>query len=416
MRVANIVGIMRTREAALPREIWVLVAASFVIALGFGLVAPALPQFARSFDVGVTAASVVISAFAAMRLIFAPFSGRLVQKLGERPIYITGLLIVAVSTGACAFAETYWQLLVFRGLGGIGSTMFTVSALGLLVRIAPPDARGRVSGLYATSFLLGNIFGPLVGGALTGLGLRAPFLIYAVALLIAAAVVGVMLRSSHLAQPTTGEGLRIMGLREALGSPIYRAALGSNFANGWAVFGVRVAMVPLFVVEALGQGEAFAGIALTAFAVGNAVVLIRAGRWSDRYGRRPFVLAGLMICGVGTIVMGLTESVALFLITSFVAGLGSGLSNPSQQAAVADVVGSKARGGPVLATFQMTADVGTVIGPVVAGLLAQHLSFSTAFAVTGVIMLVAAVPWFLAGRRTPDRIAPADEVIKDTGS
>ncbi len=416
MRVANIVGIMRTREAALPREIWVLVAASFVIALGFGLVAPALPQFARSFDVGVTAASVVISAFAAMRLIFAPFSGRLVQKLGERPIYITGLLIVAVSTGACAFAETYWQLLVFRGLGGIGSTMFTVSALGLLVRIAPPDARGRVSGLYATSFLLGNIFGPLVGGALTGLGLRAPFLIYAVALLIAAAVVGVMLRSSHLAQPTTGEGLRIMGLREALGSPIYRAALGSNFANGWAVFGVRVAMVPLFVVEALGQGEAFAGIALTAFAVGNAVVLIRAGRWSDRYGRRPFVLAGLMICGVGTIVMGLTESVALFLITSFVAGLGSGLSNPSQQAAVADVVGSKARGGPVLATFQMTADVGTVIGPVVAGLLAQYLSFSTAFAVTGVIMLVAAVPWFLAGRRTRDSITPADEVIKDTGS
>ncbi|MFD3812179.1 MFS transporter [Rhodococcus sp. NPDC058639] len=403
---------MRTREAALPREIWVLVAASFVIALGFGLVAPALPQFARSFDVGVTAASVVISAFAAMRLIFAPFSGRLVQKLGERPIYITGLLIVAVSTGACAFAETYWQLLVFRGLGGIGSTMFTVSALGLLVRIAPPDARGRVSGLYATSFLLGNIFGPLVGGALTGLGLRAPFLIYAVALLIAAAVVGVRLRSSHLAQPGKGEELRVMGLREALGSPVYRAALGSNFANGWVVFGVRVAMVPLFVVEALEQGEAFAGVALTAFAVGNALVLIRSGRWSDRYGRRPFVLAGLLVCGVSTIVMGLTESVALFLVTSFVAGMGSGLSNPSQQAAVADVVGSKARGGPVLATFQMTADIGTVIGPIVAGLLAQHLSFSAAFAATGMIMLIAAIPWFFAGP-SRDAAPAADEVSKN---
>lgn len=403
---------MRTREAALPREIWVLVAASFVIALGFGLVAPALPQFARSFDVGVTAASIVISAFAAMRLVFAPFSGRLVQKLGERPVYITGLLIVALSTGACAFAETYWQLLVFRALGGIGSTMFTVSALGLLVRIAPPDARGRVSGLYATSFLLGNIFGPLVGGALTGLGLRAPFLIYAVALLIAAAVVGVRLRSSHLAQPGKGEELRVMGLREALGSPVYRAALGSNFANGWVVFGVRVAMVPLFVVEALEQGEAFAGVALTAFAVGNALVLIRSGRWSDRYGRRPFVLAGLLVCGVSTIVMGLTESVALFLVTSFVAGMGSGLSNPSQQAAVADVVGSKARGGPVLATFQMTADIGTVIGPIVAGLLTQHLSFSVAFAATGMIMLIAAIPWFFAGRSS-DRAPAADDVSQD---
>ena len=55
---------MKTRAAKLPQEIWVLVAASFVIALGFGLVAPALPQFARSFDVSVTAATIVISSFA----------------------------------------------------------------------------------------------------------------------------------------------------------------------------------------------------------------------------------------------------------------------------------------------------------------------------------------------------------------
>ncbi len=121
---------MKTRAAKLPQEIWVLVAASFVIALGFGLVAPALPQFARSFDVSVTAATIVISSFAFMRLVFAPMSGTLVQKLGERPVYIVGLLIVAVSTGACAFAGEYWQLLLFRSLGGIGSTMFTVSASG----------------------------------------------------------------------------------------------------------------------------------------------------------------------------------------------------------------------------------------------------------------------------------------------
>lgn len=412
MRLANIVGIMRTRDAALPREIWVLVVASFVIALGFGLVAPALPQFARSFDVGVTAATVVVSSFAAMRLLFAPASGSLVQKLGERPVYITGLLIVALSTGACAFAASYWQLLVFRALGGIGSTMFTVSALGLLVRIAPPDARGRVSGLYATSFLMGNILGPLFGGALIGLGLRAPFLIYAVALLVAASVVGISLRSSELARPDSGDGVPVMRLRDALRSPVYRAALGSNFANGWVVFGVRVAMVPLFVVEALDEGEAFAGVALTAFAVGNALVLIKSGKLSDRFGRRPFVLAGLVVCGVSTIAMGFTESVVWFLITSFVAGMGSGLSNPSQQAAVADVVGSKARGGPVLATFQMVADVGAVIGPVAAGLLADRLSYSTAFAVTGVIMLAATLPWFVVGR--PRVVEQATQVTDDT--
>ena len=112
----------------IPREIWVLIGAAFIIAVGFGLITPVLPQFARSFDVGVTAASVVVSAFAFFRLVFAPVGGRLVTRLGERPVYLAGLIIVAASTGVTAFAQSYGQLLLFRSLGGIGSTMFTVSS------------------------------------------------------------------------------------------------------------------------------------------------------------------------------------------------------------------------------------------------------------------------------------------------
>ncbi|MDQ4105514.1 MAG: MFS transporter, partial [Actinomycetota bacterium] len=143
----------------LPGEVWVLVAVSFVIAVGFGIVAPAIPTFARSFDVSVTAASIVISAFAFMRLAFAPVSGKLVSALGERPVYIWGIIVVGLSTGACAFAAGYWQLLVLRALGGIGSTMFTVSAVGLLIRLTPPALRGRSTSLWATSFLLGSVSG-----------------------------------------------------------------------------------------------------------------------------------------------------------------------------------------------------------------------------------------------------------------
>ena len=129
----------------IPVEIRVLVASAFVIAVGFGLITPVLPQFARSFDVSVAAASVIVSAFAFFRLLFAPAGGSLVTRMGERPVYLVGLVIVALSTGASAFAQTYWQLLIFRALGGIGSTMFTVSAMALLVRLAPPVMRGRVS-------------------------------------------------------------------------------------------------------------------------------------------------------------------------------------------------------------------------------------------------------------------------------
>ena len=147
------------RDAALPREIWVLLAASFLIAIGYGIVAPALPNFATSFDVGVTAASVVVSAFAFVRLLFAPMSGRLVTRFGERPIYLWGVSIVAVGTLLCGVAADYWQLLLFRSASGVGSTMFTVSAIGLLIRISPPELRGRASGLWGSSFLLGGIVG-----------------------------------------------------------------------------------------------------------------------------------------------------------------------------------------------------------------------------------------------------------------
>ena len=160
-----------------------LITANVVVALGYGVVSPVLPQYARNFGVSISAATFVITAFSLMRLVSAPASGLLVQKLGERRVYVSGLLIVAVSTGACAFAQTYWQLLLFRSLGGFGSAMFTVSSLGLMIRISPPDARGRVAGLFSSAFLVGSVGGPVLGSLTAGLGLAAPFAIYGVALL-----------------------------------------------------------------------------------------------------------------------------------------------------------------------------------------------------------------------------------------
>src|SRR5690625_23167 len=272
----------RTNPAAkklppLPADIWVLVSAAFIVAIGYGIIAPILPQFAASFDLGVTAASIVVSSFAFFRLLFAPMGGRLVDKLGERRVYVVGLLIVAASTYAVAAATTYWQLLLFRGLGGIGSTMFTVSAMALIIRIAPPEARGKATGASASSFLVGNVVGPVAGGLLAGLGMRVPFVIYATGLLLAAAVVWFRLeRQPQLDRPAAGredaeagpaphsapeageaeqptgtsaagddappeatsghrepDGMPRMRFRDAWRDSAYRASLGSGIAVGW---------------------------------------------------------------------------------------------------------------------------------------------------------------------------------------
>jgi MFS family permease len=381
-------------ETRLPREVWSLIGANAVIALGYGVAAPVLPQLARHFGVGLSAATFIITAFAVMRLCAAPPTGLLIQRLGERRIYVSGLMIVAVSTAACAFAHTYWQLLVFRALGGIGSTMFFISALALMIRMSPHDARGRVAGMFSGGFLVGSVIGPVLGSLTAGLGLNAPFLIYGALLLVAAIFVLVSLRNSELAAPADDDEL-IVTVRVALSHRAYPVALLSNFATGWSFFGLRFALVPLFASEVLGHSAGIAGLALAAFAVGNVIAVIPAGRLSDRIGRKPLLIIGLALAGISTASLGLTPSLPIFLGEAVIAGAASGIYGSPQQAAVADIIG-RARGGQAVAAFQMMSDFGSIVGSLGVGMIAQQLSFEWAFAISGAILLLASVGWMFA--------------------
>jgi MFS family permease len=384
---------------SVPREIRVLVAAAFVVALGFGLIAPILPQFATSFNVGVAAASVIVSIFAFARLIFAPVSGKLTDWLGEPTVYVTGVLIVAASTILCGFAQSYTQLLIFRGLGGLGSTMFTVSAMALIARMSPPQIRGRIAGLYSGSFLLGNVAGPVLGSLAAGMGFRIPFFIYGGALVVAAAIVYFSLSHSRRATVKTAAekaapAVDRIPLSEAWGAASFKAALVSGFTNGWMAFGVRMSLIPLFAVAAFAsQGTLLAGLALAIFAVGNGAALTVAGKLTDTYGRRLPILVGLTVASLATAAIGWVDTIPLFIALSVIGGLGTGLMGPAQQAAIADVVGQGRNGGKVMATFQMATDFGSIIGPILAGLIADRAGFGWAFTVSGALGLIGVIAW-----------------------
>lgn len=389
---------------SVPREIRVLVAAAFVVALGFGLIAPILPQFATSFNVGVAAASVIVSIFAFARLIFAPVSGKLTDRLGEPAVYVTGVLIVAASTILCGFAQSYVQLLIFRGLGGLGSTMFTVSAMALIARMSPREIRGRIAGLYSGSFLLGNVAGPVLGSFAAGMGFRIPFFIYGGALIVAASIVYFSLSHSRRATQKTPAEVAVVveriPLAEAWGAASFKAALVSGFTNGWMAFGVRISLIPLFAVAAFASnGTLLAGLALAIFAVGNGAALTFSGKLTDTLGRRLPIIIGLSIASLATATIGWVDSVPLFIALSVVAGLGTGLMGPAQQAAIADVVGQGRNGGKVLATFQMATDFGSIIGPIIAGLIADRVGFGWAFTASGALGLLGVIAWLLVSEK-----------------
>ena len=377
---------LRNPFRSLPPEVAVLTAVAFSVALGFGILAPAIPLFAKNFGVSNFAAGAVISVFALVRFASAPVAGRLVNRLGERVVLATGIGIVAVSSALAGLSGSYAQLLVLRGVGGFGSALFTVSSFALLMRVAAPDQRGRSAGTYQTGFLLGAIAGPAFGGPLTAWSLRAPFFVYAATLLVAGGVAVVFLARTALHEHEVAAGTADVAptsLGTALRSSAYRAAVANNFAVGWAIFGVRSSLIPLFVVEGLLLGPSWTGAGLVLSAVVQALVLIPAGRLVDTRGRRPFLQSGAAFSMAAGVAMALAGSAPLFMVGMALYGTGSALLGVSSAAVVGDVIGG--RGSTPVAAFQMASDAGAFIGPLVAGLLADAASFEVAFLATAAV-------------------------------
>jgi MFS family permease len=390
--------------AGLPREVAVLTAVAFAVAVGFGVVAPAIPVYAREFGVGRTAAGAVISAFAFMRLVSALGSGRLVNRIGERLVLALGIGIVAVSSALAGLAQTYTQLLVLRGVGGVGSAMFTVSAISLLLRVVDSDQRGRATGLWQSGFLIGAIAGPAIGGPLTEISLRAPFFVYAVTLAAAGGIGLIFLGRTHLldveaddrpaATVTLPQALRVSG---------YRAALVTNLGNGWALFGVRSSLIPLFVTEGMGASPTWTGVGFFVSAAAQGGLLLWAGGFADRVGRRPAMLIGSTVATLSLALVAVTDSLAMYVVAMALFGAGSAFLSVAPSAVVGDV--ASGHGGTVIAAFQMSSDLGAVAGPLVAGRLADNYSFGAAFGVTAAVLATGLVTTFFS-TETRHRAAP----------
>lgn len=387
------------------REVAVLSAVAFSVAVGFGLVAPVITPFAKSFGVGKAAAGAVLSVFALLRLGSALACGRLVNRIGERLVLALGIGIVGVSSALAGASQSYAQLITLRGAGGVGSAMFSVSAMSIVLRSTAPEQRGRAVGLFSGSFLLGGIGGPALGSTVAHLGFRAPFFIYAGTLIVAGGI-GLLLlpRQWQIDPPIEGEERPGTTLREALSMRAYRAAMATNLADHWAAMGVRNALVPLFVAEVLDVADSWVYVGFLVVAGANACLLYPAGRWADERGRRPVLITGLTVLAAAMALLAWQETLPAYVVAMAMVGVGSGMLDVAPAAVVGDVVGG--RSGTTVAAFQMAGDAGAVVGPVVAGALADEVSYAAAFGVTGAVLAGAAV---LAFRAPETRVAaPAD--------
>ena len=387
-RIQNLATRLRPNATErLPRDVIVLGVVAFFVMVGFGVVVPVLPVYVRSFGVGYVEVGAVVAAFAVMRLVANPFVGKLVDMAGERTILAAGIGIVAVSSGLVGLAQTYPQVLLLRGAGGIGSAMFSVSAMTLLLASSSPKNRGRALGFYQGGFLIGGMAGPAVGGLLATISLTAPFFFYAATLTIAGAIGLLMLHRKTGGIPDATAPVIL--LRSVLRDRRFQAACLANLASGWAAMGVRGALVPVFVVEVLHREPAWTGIAFAVAAVAQTLALGPAGRFVDTVGRKPAILGAYAVGGATMLAVPFVADIWLLIVLLCVYGVAAAFMGTAPAASVGDAAG--ARGGQPVAVFQAFADVGAIAGPLVAGLLLDAFSYPAAFGSAFVLMLAASL-------------------------
>ena len=381
---------MRSPFKDLPREVSVLIAASFFVAVGFGIVLPAIPVFAKSFGVNNAAIGLMVSAFAITRFASGLISGTLVDKFGERAVFSSGVFMVSLFTFLSGLAQSYEQLLFFRAAGGLGSSMFSVAAGSVIMRSVNDANRGRAQSVYQGSFLLGGIAGPAIGGLLSVISLRAPFFVYSGLLVCSGTVAFFFLKGDKIGtEDKNTETSEHTTVREALAMKPYRIALVLSFIGAWVFFGLRASILPIFVTEELNSTTAVVGYGLALSAVVQGVILLKAGRYSDEKGRRAASIIGAQVVLLGVLLLTFSVNVWMFLLSMAVLGFGGAFISITPASIVGDVI--KGKGGKVIAIFQMAGDAGMMVGPIIIGAVSDLFSYRAAFGMSAAIFVIALV-------------------------
>jgi MFS family permease len=377
-----------------------LLAISITVALGFGMVVPVLPLFARSFGVALGTLGLVNVVFGGTRFAFGIVGGLVVDRFGERACTIAGLLIVSLSSYAAGLSTSFPQLVLARGFGGAGSALFINGLMSRILRIIEPEAMGRATGAFRSSFLVGIGAGPVFGGVIADrFGLAAPFHFYATGLLLSAAIAWVVMAGE--ARP--GERERktpLAALREArplLRDYRYVIALLATLVGWWTISGPAQFVGPIFAEDVLGLSEGQIGLAVTMLSVGEILILLVAGKAADTFGRRAVLVPSLAVAALATAFLGRIEA-APWAYYPLMVALGASIAAGGTAAGglLADAI-PRSGSGAAVGVNQMAGDLGYLTAPSAIGAIADATSYRAAYLV-GALPAAAA---FFAALRLP---------------
>jgi EmrB/QacA subfamily drug resistance transporter len=395
----------------------------FVSAINQTLVSTATPRVVAELG-GLSLYSWVFTSFMLTSTTLVPIVGKLGDIYGRKPLFLAGLVVFMASSVLCGAAQTITQLILFRGLQGLGAGMIMANAFTIIGDLFPPAERGKYQGLFSAVFGVASITGPFVGGYLTDhlswrwvfyvnlpFGVAAlPALYYGLprvqrapgrrpidllgTLTLVAATVPLLLacvwvgeRRYGLASPVTLALLALAALMTALfivaerraAEPVLPLHLFRNrvyvvgtvvlFVTGLAMFGV-ISFVPLFVQGVLGTTATRSGSATMPMMLAMVATSAVVGQLVSRTGRYKLVaLTGAAGMAAGMFLlsrMDAATSAAVVARNMALVGLGVGMSMPTLGVAIQNAVPYRLL-GVASASTQFFRQMGGMIGVAILG-------------------------------------------------
>ena len=371
--------------------------------LGFGLITPVLPSFARSFGLDASSIGLVIGIYGFARVLANVPAGQLAERGGRRKVLIIGTIITSVSSALMATATDLPQLLLYRLLSGLGAATVLTGGQIMVGDIAPPATRGRMMSLYQGFFLVGVGLGPTPGGILADhFGLRAPFIAYAVFSALACGVALLLIRETRPEPGARREAEHSTtdappaSMAATMLTPAFLLIGVVSFAQFFARTGAIFTVIPLLGKEQIGLTASQIGIVMSTVSLLTIATLYHSGLWSDRFGRKRVIAPSAIVCGIGIAMFAFSSSYVMFFASAVFWGLGSGIGGPAPAAYVADLSPAALR-GQMFGAFRSLSDCGYIAGPLLLGWMTDQYGFVPPLLLTAAMFISSGVLfWILA--------------------
>lgn len=378
------------KEKIWSRDFTLICLSNFFIFLGFQMTLPTIPLFVEQLGGNDQLIGVVVGIFTFSALIMRPFAGHALETKGRRFVYLTGLIIFAISVGSFGFAPALMFLFFMRIVQGIGWGFSTTASGTIATDLISPKRRGEGMGYYG---LFGNVAlaaGPTLGLTLAGiLTFQQLFLICA-----ALGLIAVFLSS------TINYRKAEKSITKAKRWDLYeKSALPPSILLFFitVTFGGIATFLPLYTVQ-----KGIEGIQWYFFLFAIAIMLSRtfAGRIYDQKGHRAVFPAGSLFIFIAMLLLAWLPNSIVLYIAAMLYGLGFGSIQPALQAWSVQTAPLN-RKGMANATFFSSFDLGVGIGAIGFGQIAHLFGYSSiyltaAFSVSISILLY----FFVLGKKT----------------